>query len=317
MRIVIVGAGAMGSLYAGMLARAGQPVWLLGRSPAHIEAIRAHGLRMRVPNRDEEWIVPLDATTDPAEPGHADIVVFLTKAYDLEAAARSARPLFGPATIALPLSNGVGTVDAVTAALGDVRIACGVSEVGGDILAPGLMVMTENVVLGTGYTRFGAVSNDVPPAQLGAFAGALEASGLRAEIVDDILAIVWTKVAMSGTMSSLSALTRLRMGKIAEPAEGWELIETMIGEIAAVTAAAGIAFDRDATLARARGVYLSVPNHVPSMAADLREGRRTENQALAGAVSREGDRLGVATPMCDVIHRMISLVEANPGASIW
>nr|WP_047165530.1 2-dehydropantoate 2-reductase [Sphingomonas sp. Y57] len=317
MRIVIVGAGAMGSLYAGMLARAGRDVWLLGRSPAHIAAIRSDGLTMRIPGRAEAWQAPVRATTDPSEPGVADIVVFLTKTYDLEEAARGAKPLFGPETIALPLSNGVGTADAVAAALGTVRTACGVSEVGGDIVAPGVMVMTENVALGTGYTRFGKVSADVPAETLRAFAAELEQSGLRAELVDDILGVVWTKVAMSGTMSSLSALTRLRMGRIADAPEGWELIETMIGEIDAVTSAAGISFDREATLRRARGVFLSVPNHVPSMAADLREGRRTENQALAGAVSREGARLGVPTPMCDAIHRMITLVEANPGASIW
>lgn len=317
MRIVVVGAGAMGSLYAGMLARAGKDVWLLGRSPAHIETIRNRGLRMRVPNRHEEWCVPIRATTDPAEPPLADVVVFLTKTYDLETAARSAQPLFGPQTLALTLCNGLGAKDAISQALGSPRLACGVSEVGGDILAPGLIVTTANVPLGTGYTRFGAVSDQVPRAQLTEFAAELEASGLRAEVLDDILAFVWTKLAMAGTMSSLSALTRLRIGQIADSIEGWQLIEAMIGEIATVAKAGGVAFDREATLQRARAVFASVPDHVPSMAADLREGRLTENQSLAGAVAREGARLGVATPMCDAIHRMISLVEANPGTSIW
>jgi 2-dehydropantoate 2-reductase len=317
MRIAVVGAGAMGSLYAGMLARADKDVWLIGRSPAHIDAIRADGLRMRVPNSCEEWRVAIRASTDPADVGPVDVVLILTKSYDLRAAAAGARALFGPSTWALPLSNGLGTIDAVAQGAPGVPVAGGVSEVGGDVLSPGLITITENVAMGKGFTRFGAVAGSVARPQLAALAAELEASGLRAEVLDDVLAFIWTKLAMAGTMSSLSALTRLRIGKIAGSDEGWQLIEMMIGEIAAVAQARGICFDRDATLARGRSVFSSVPDHVPSMAADLREGRRTENSALAEAVAREGARLGVATPMCHAMYRMISLVEANPGASIW
>jgi 2-dehydropantoate 2-reductase len=317
MRIAVVGAGAMGSLYAGMLARAGRDVWLVGRSPAHVEAIRSGGLRMHVPDHGEEWRVAMRATTDPADIGPVDVVLFLTKAYDLEAAASSARPLFGPATWALPLCNGLGTAEAVAAALPDAPVACGVSEVGGDVLAPGLVTITGNVMSGRGHTRFGATSGAPGRASLEALARELEASGLRAEVLDDIQSFLWTKLAMAGTMSSLSALTRLRIGGIAGSAPGRELMAMMIDEIAAVARASGVALDRDAILARADGVFAAVPDHVPSMAADLRAGRRTENEALAGAVSRQGARLGVATPICDAIARMIALVEANPGASIW
>lgn len=317
MRIAVVGAGAMGSLYAGMLARAGRDVWLVGRSLDHIRAIRSGGLRMHIPNSGEEWRVAVRATTDPGEAGPVDAVLFLTKAYDLAAAASSARPLFGPATWALPLCNGLGAAEAVAGALPDTPLACGVSEVGGDVLAPGLVTITGNVVLGRGYTRFGAVTAGLGRAALDALAGELEASGLRAEVLDDIQSFIWTKLAMAGTMSSLSALTRLRIGGIAGSAPGRELMAMMIGEIASVAQAQGITLDRDAILARADGVFAAVPDHVPSMAADLRAGRRTENEALAGAVSREGARLGVATPICDAIARMIALVEAHPGASIW
>jgi 2-dehydropantoate 2-reductase len=317
MRIAVVGAGAMGSLYAGMLARAGRDVWLVGRSPAHVEAVRSDGLRLHIPNSGEEWRVAVRATTDPAEVGPVDVVLFLTKAYDLQAAASSARPLFGPATWALPLCNGLGAVEAVAAALPDTPLACGVSEVGGDVLAPGLVAITGNVVSGRGFTRFGVVSGALGRAPLDALAHELEASGLRAEVLDDIQSFIWTKLAMAGTMSSLSALTRLRIGGIAGSAAGQELMAMMIGEIAAVAHARGVILDRDAILARADGVFAAVPDHVPSMAADLRAGRRTENEALVGAVSREGAKLGVATPICDAISRMIALVEANPGASIW
>src|SRR3546814_20398947 len=99
MRIAVVGAGALGSLYAGMLARAGTDVTLLGRSPAHIDMIRAEGLRMTVQEK-ADWTVRLAATVDAHTIGRVDTVIFLTKTPDVQQAAIGARTLFGPATLA-------------------------------------------------------------------------------------------------------------------------------------------------------------------------------------------------------------------------
>jgi 2-dehydropantoate 2-reductase len=316
-RVAVLGAGAMGSLYAGMLARAERDVWLVGRSRPHVDAIRANGLRLSTPDGAIDWRIPVRATTNAAKVGPVDLVILLTKTHDMGAAAAGASVLFGPDTLALPLANGLGGPEAVRDALPNTPIACGVSEVGGDIVAPGHLQITENVAAGRGHTRFGVHSGAIDPDQLHAVADMLETSGLRAEVRDDVLAIIWTKLAMAGSMSSLSALSRLRIGPIAGSAEGWRLLNAMVTEIASVAAAQGIAIDASEILTRARSVFEAVPAHVPSMAADLRERRRTENNALAGAVAREGARLGVPTPICSMASDLIALVERHPGESLW
>src|SRR3546814_15400126 len=98
-------------------------------------------------------------------------------------------------------------------------------------------------------------------------------------------------------MSSISALTRLRIGPNSDSPAGVRLIERMMGEIVAVAQARGIAIDLETVRERAFGTYRSVPNHIPSMAADLRPGRRTDVECLSGAAAREGTRLGVPTPL--------------------
>src|SRR3546814_257455 len=136
-------------------------------------------------------------------------------------------------------------------------------------------------------------------------------------VMDDIDAFVWAKLGAAGTMSSISALTRLRIGPNSDSPAGVRLIERMMGEIVAVAQARGIAIDLETVRERAFGTYRRVPNHIPSMAADLRAGRRTEVDCLSGAVAPEGARLGVPTPMCAILTDMIALVENHPGQSIW
>src|SRR3546814_14768272 len=154
MRIAVVGAGALGSLYAGMLARAGTDVTLLGRSPAHIDMIRAEGLRMTVQAK-ADWTVRLAATVDAHTIGRVDTVIFLTKTPDVHQAAIGARPLFGPATLAVTLQHGLCAPEAVAAVHGPVAIAAGVPEIGRALTAPGAHEMHRNLSFVTDILRTG------------------------------------------------------------------------------------------------------------------------------------------------------------------
>src|SRR3954454_19629924 len=136
MKIAIVGAGAMGSVYAGLFGSAGHEVWAIDPWAEHVEAIRRDGLRVEGASGDR--VVPIQATTDAAEAGEADLVVIATKAMDVEAAAEGARPLLGPDTLVLSIQNGLGGPDAAARVLGDDRVAVGVAGgFGASIVAPG------------------------------------------------------------------------------------------------------------------------------------------------------------------------------------
>src|SRR5579862_9238247 len=136
MRIAIVGSGAMGSIYAALLASAGNQVWAIDGWRAHIDAIRADGLHVTGASGDR--VVKLGATSDPSEPGPMDLVVIATKAYDVDGAARSASALLGEHTIVLPIQNGLGSVERVAAIVGRERVIVGVvGGFGASVIAPG------------------------------------------------------------------------------------------------------------------------------------------------------------------------------------
>src|SRR6516162_3194452 len=136
MRIAVVGAGAMGSVYAALLASAGNDVWAVDVNAAHVEAIRSGGLRVEGASGDRT--VRVEATTDAAEVGEADLVVIATKAFDAEAAARSALPLVGEGTTVLTIQNGLGAADVVAEVVGDEPLMVGVAGgFGASFIGPG------------------------------------------------------------------------------------------------------------------------------------------------------------------------------------
>jgi 2-dehydropantoate 2-reductase len=135
-KIAVVGAGAMGSVYAGLLADAGNEVWAVDRRRDHVEAIRERGLRVEGASGDR--VVRVRATTDPAEVGEAELVVVATKAMDVRAACESARALAGSGTLVLSIQNGLGGPDPAAAVFGEDRVAVGVAGgFGASVVAPG------------------------------------------------------------------------------------------------------------------------------------------------------------------------------------
>src|SRR3546814_19743995 len=130
--------------------------------------------------------------------------------------------------------------------------------------------------------------------------------------MDDIDAFVWAKLGAAGTMSSISALTRLRIGPNSDSPAGVRLIERMMGEIVAVAQARGIAIDLETVRERAFGTYRSVQNHIPSIAADMRAGRRTAVECLSGAVARAGAMIGVPTSMSALLTYLTAPAEPTP-----
>src|SRR5262245_43671823 len=136
MKIAVVGAGAMGSVYAGLLGSSGHEVWAIDRWREHVEAIRERGLRVEGASGDR--VVRISATTDPTEAGEVDLVILATKAMDVEGAAGAARPLVGAETLVLSIQNGLGGPDIAARVLGQDRVAVGVAGgFGASVVEPG------------------------------------------------------------------------------------------------------------------------------------------------------------------------------------
>ena len=306
MRIAIMGSGALGGFFGGLLARAGQDVTFIARG-AHLEAIRSRGLVVNSPIVDD-FTVSAPATDDPREIGPVDFVLVGVKTYDLDAAAAQLPPLLGPETAVLPLQNGIDATEHIARVVGSDRVLTGVAYVLAVLDGPGVIkhVAQGRIVLGEGNGgRSGRVDR---------VAEALRAAGIGCETPPDIRVPLWEKFVLLAATGGVTALTRLPFGPIRDCAEARELFRGAMQEADAVGRAHGVALPPD-LVDRHLEMMLGLPaaGH-GSMLQDLRAGRRLELEALNGAVVREGEQAGVATPLNFAVYAALKPYANGPPA---
>ena len=306
MKIAVIGTGAMGSVYAALLAQAGNEVWAIDIWEEHVAAIRAKGLRVEGVSGDRT--VQLNASTRAADAGQCDLVIVATKARDVIAAARSAQPLLGPQTVVLSIQNGLGGPDNTASVLGRERVAVGVvGGFGASMRGPGHAHHN-----GWELVRLGELAGPVTP-RLQEIATTWQAAGFKVKCFDDIDQLVWEKLICNVAFSGPCAITGRTTGEVMNDADAWQV-------------AAGAA--REAfTVAMARGIYLSfndperyvrdfgakIPNARPSMLLDHLAGRRSEIDAINGAIPPASKALGLAAPYNEVITALVRAKERQGG----
>ena len=186
MRIAVVGAGAVGSVYGALLARSGHEVTLVDVATEQVDAINRDGIVLAGAGGDEPS-VPAAASTDAAAVGGAEAVLVLVKAYATGAAARSLAPHLGEDAIAVTLQNGLGNDRALAAVLGPDRVVAGATTVGAELLGPGRVAAAPSALEGGSLTSLGAPPAGSPArAAAERLADALNGSGLPAELRDDV-----------------------------------------------------------------------------------------------------------------------------------
>jgi 2-dehydropantoate 2-reductase len=289
MRIAIMGAGGVGGYFGGLLAQAGEEVTFIARG-AHLDAIRSAGLRVESVHGD--FVVhPAQATDAPATVGPVDLVIFATKTYQIEAAAKAMRPLVGPETAVLPLHNGLDASERTLAVLGPAAVLGGICQVGSVLAAPGVIRQM------THFRRVvaGELAGPITP-RVERIVAALQAAGVQAEASDDIRRVRWTKFLFIAPYSGVGAVTRVPIGAFRSCPPARDLLEQAMREIETVARGQGVALDADIvarTLAFCDGVE---PGMMASMQRDLLDGRPSELESLIGAMVRFGEALGIATP---------------------
>jgi 2-dehydropantoate 2-reductase len=305
MRIGIVGAGAMGSLFGGLLASAGHETWFVDVWREHVETIERDGLLMTF--GDQQRRVSGHGTTDPAAAGAVDLMMVWAKSFATAAALDSAAPLLGSETVVCTLQNGLGNVETIEQRVDARRIVRGVTGIGARTVGPGHIELTAGAWSGGSMTWIGG-----PPAAT--VAPILGGAGIAIEVRDDIDAIIWNKLAMSTSMASLAALLRVGSTQMLDTPDARELLAEMTREIVAVANAKGIALDAETALERNFEVYETSRGHHPSMLQDVLAGRPTEIDAMCGAVARAGAACGVPTPVNATVLRLVRALESNYDA---
>lgn len=294
LQIAVLGAGAVGCYYGGMLARAGHAVTLIGR-PQHVQVFAAQGLRMQTLTFDET--VPVQASTDASAVAGADLVLFAVKSPDTESAGEQMRAHLKPGALVLCLQNGVDNAERLRAVLPGASVAAAV-----------VYVATE--MAGPGHLRHHGRGELViePAARSDEVAQALVAAGVPTEISDNVRGALWAKLILNCAYNALSAVGRIAYGQLVQQPGVRDVMRDVVAECRAVAAADGVTLPGDVDAA-VRRIAETMPSQYSSTAQDLMRGKPSEIDHLNGYVVRRGDALGVPTPANRVLWSMVRLVE--------
>ena len=300
-KIAVVGAGAVGGYFGGMLARAGAPVVMIGR-PAFVEAVRKNGLFLDALQFQES--VRVEAATELSAARGAEVVLFCVKTTDNAATARELAPLLAQGAIVVILQNGVDNVDQVRSASGLEALAA-VVYIGASVPEPGRVKH-----VGRGDLVFGP-KNEKTERMAALFARA----GVPCRISDNIDGELWTKLIANCALNAVSAVGNVKYGKIAASDDGRRVVEALVDEVMAVARAAGIHLpgveDPKAALAGALKIATQMSEAFSSTAQDLQRGKRTEIDSLNGYIARRGAELGVLTPVNHALYTLVKLAEGR------
>jgi 2-dehydropantoate 2-reductase len=303
-RVAIVGCGAMGSVYAALMADAGHEVFGITLWPDHAAAIRANGLRVEGASGDRT--VPIHAGTRTDGIGRCDLVVIATKAFDVEAAARSALPLIGPETVVQTIQNGLGSAERVAPIVGPERLAVGVvGGFGASLRAPGHVHHN-----GMEMVRFGAYAG-LPTQLLQASSEIWRSAGFEVRLFEDLDRMVWEKLIMNVTFSGSCTLTGFTIGEVMANPDAWTVAYGCAEEAVAVARAKGIRLEVGNPIAHIRHLGGRIADARPSMLLDHMAGRRSEIDVINGAIPRVGAQVGVATPVNQTVVALVRAREAG------
>lgn len=298
MRIAVIGAGALGSLFGGLLAADGNDVWLLHHRKEYVAAIEERGVSIEGPDGEARRI-EVPATVDAAQVGSVDLALVLAKAHQTVPALEQHGACVGPETRVLSLQNGLTNHHRLGEHVGAERTLHGVTYRGASLSGPGRVVRTA-----PGPSVFGG-----PDGGFAERVGAVfESAGIEARVVDDPFRHVWEKQLWGVAIKPVAALTRLPNRELVADDGLAALMHRLMAEAGAVAAARGYEFDVDATFETLRDA-LADSTHTSSMLQDVEAGRPTEIEDVNGAVVTFGRAEGVDVPYNETVTALVRGLE--------
>lgn len=302
-RIAVVGAGAVGCYFGGMLARAGASVTLIGRAP-HVEAINRDGLFIDSIHFKES--VSVSASTDLAAVRDADLVLFSVKTVDTESVAKALASHLAPDTIVVSLQNGVDNVERIDFAAG-IQAVPAVVYIAAEMIGLGRVKHS-----GRGDLIIGDPSpnHDASESDLAKIATTFMRADVPCRVSENITAELWEKLIMNCAYNAISALSRTKYGRIARDPGTVEVMKRVVGEAVAVGAAAGVKLSAEKAFSAVLKLGgEAMPEAISSTAQDIARGKPTEIDSLNGFLVRRGAELIVPTPINETLYSLVKLLE--------
>lgn len=304
MRIAVIGAGAMGGLFAARLSGSGQDVSLIDVAPAQIEAIEVDGLRMTDQAGEKTYLLPIGAADRYT--GIFDLLIVFTKGMHTETALTAACHLIGPETFALTVQNGIGNVETIGTFIPRDRMVMGMTNWPSTLVAPGHIR-----VPGDGQIRIWA-ADGTPSPRLQEVCAMLDGAGLNCELDPAVEIAIWEKLAFNAALNSLAAAANLTVGEMADREEARQIVFAILSEALAVAKARGVDVDAERTRQSVEHAFAHHRPHKPSMLQDRLAGRPMEIGTITGAVAGEAARLSVPAPVTTAFAGLLGILNDQP-----
>ncbi len=306
-RVAVMGAGAVGSYFGGMLARAGAPVTLIGRR-THVEAIARDALFIDSIHFQER--IAVAASTQPDAARDAGLVLFCVKTLDTEAAARLLAPHLVPGALLLSLQNGVDNAERIRAAASTEAVPA-VVYVAASLPTPGRVKHAGRGDLVIGRPGRNSTGSRAGGDDLERVAATFARAGVPCRVSENIEGELWAKLVWNCAGNAVTALARASYGQVARNEHSLQVLLAAAREVLEVARAAGVQLPPMDLVGAGLKLAQELGAATSSTAQDLARGRRTEIDALNGFVARRGAELGVPTPVNHTLYALVKLLEEN------
>ncbi len=296
MKIGIIGAGAMGSLYGGLLSKQND-VYLIDIWKEHIDCINRNGLKI-VEDKVENIVYP-KATTDSKLVPHLDLVIVFVKSIHTLKAIQSNQDIILDDTVVLSLQNGYGNTEDIETVVKRENIIVGTTSHGATLLGPGKIKHA-----GVGMTYIGAL-DEKSRYKAEKIKGIMQNCGIDAEVSENILELIWSKLIINIAINPLTAILKIENGKLLESSYSLDLMKDLVYESVSIAKEIGLNLEKDETLEKVKNVANNTYSNKSSMLQDILNKRETEIDKINGAVVKVGEKVGISTPINSTIVKLV------------
>ncbi len=301
MKIVVVGPGAMGCLFAAFLAKSKEDVWLLDKNKENAARLNESGISLE--GLSGSWHIKIKTTASIADIGKCDLILICVKSFNTKSAIELAKPLLSDNTKILTLQNGIGNIEIISEVAGEERVIAGVTNEGATLIDLGKIRHA-----GRGETIIGTLCGKTP-VEMRAIREAFNKAGFETKMTRDIKSLIWSKLIINVGINALSAITRLPNGKLTQFEGTKRILRDAVTEATRIAKRKRIKLVFDDPLAKVEAVCESTSGNLSSMLQDVLRKKRTEVDFINGVVVRLGQELGIEVPTNKFLLDLINTIE--------
>jgi 2-dehydropantoate 2-reductase len=308
MKIVVVGPGAIGCLFAAFLAKSKEEIWLLDKNKERAAKLNENGISLE--GESGSWQIKVKTTLNPQDIGKADLILICVKSFHTKLTIEQIKPLLTAETKILTLQNGIGNVEIISELTGEEKVIVGVTNEGATLIDVGKIRHA-----GRGETIIGAIDGKTP-VQMRAMREVFNKVGFECKMSRDIKSLLWSKLIINVGINALSAITRLPNGKLIEYEGTKRILRDAVTEAARIAKRKRIKLIFDDPLAKVEAVCEGTQDNLSSMLQDILRKKRTEIDFINGVIVRLGQELGIDVPTNKFLLDLVKTIESSYVQSV-